>query len=138
MSGTDERIGGGAVEMLEMLASRAVRAAQPAGTAARQKHEEGKSPLGILPGGPLRALAKVMSFGDSKYSPGSWQVVSPPSRYLDAALRHIYAYLDGEDADPESGESHLAHAATSIVIALWHVQHGRHSRHTHGTNSPSR
>ena len=32
-------------------------------------------------------------------------------------MRHIYAYLAGEKLDPESGESHLAHALCSVRFA---------------------
>jgi hypothetical protein len=33
-------------------------------------------------------------------------------------MRHIMAFNDGEDKDPESGLSHLAHAACCIMFLL--------------------
>jgi hypothetical protein len=38
--------------------------------------------------------------------------------YYDAAMRHLMAYFDGQDLDPESGLPHLAHvmACASILI----------------------
>ena len=39
-------------------------------------------------------------------------------RPLAAAMRHIMAFNDGEDKDPESGLSHLAHAACCIMFLL--------------------
>ena len=38
---------------------------------------------------------------------------------VNAALRHIAAYLCGEKEDKESGEMHLAHAACDLLFAIW-------------------
>lgn len=38
--------------------------------------------------------------------------------YVSAIMRHLNAWRDGEDLDPESGLSHIAHIATSCNILL--------------------
>lgn len=48
----------------------------------------------------------------------NWRNGLSSSRVLDAALRHIASFNDGEDVDPESGVSHLAHAACNLMFAL--------------------
>ena len=40
------------------------------------------------------------------------------STYIHAILRHLNAWRDGEDLDPESGISHLAHVACSANILM--------------------
>ena len=83
------------------------------------KHDSGKPLMGAVPPNALLAVAKVLTFGAEKYGRDNWrQVESAETRYLDAALRHINAYQRGELADPESGESHLAHAVCSLMFML--------------------
>lgn len=94
------------------------------------KHDGEKPMMGLLPFGPLREVAKVLTFGAKKYAPNNWKKVTPPSRYFDAALRHLADYAEGEDDDQESGLSHLAHAACCLLFALWHQGKGRPARHS--------
>lgn len=46
------------------------------------------------------------------------------SRQLSCALRHIYAYMDGETVDIESGKSHIAHAACRLMFFLQNEHDG--------------
>ena len=83
------------------------------------KHDSGKPLMGAVPPSALLAVARVLTFGAEKYGRDNWrQVENAETRYLDAALRHINAYQRGEAADPESGESHLAHAVCSLMFML--------------------
>jgi hypothetical protein len=81
------------------------------------KFDSDKPPMGLLPGKALAEVAKVLAHGAEKYAPENWRKVEG-SRYLDAALRHLFAYRDGEENDPESGLSHKAHAACCILFML--------------------
>jgi hypothetical protein len=45
--------------------------------------------------------------------------VDDRTRYVDALLRHAFAYVRGEKRDPESGEHHLAHA---VCCAMYLVE----------------
>ena len=83
------------------------------------KHDSGKPLMGVVPPNALLAVAKVLTFGAEKYGRDNWRLVeNAETRYLDAALRHINAYQRGKLADPESGESHLAHAVCSLMFML--------------------
>ena len=83
------------------------------------KHDLGKPLMGAVPPNASLAVARVLTFGAEKYGRDNWrQVENAETRYLDAALRHINAYQRGEVADPESGESHLAHAVCSMMFML--------------------
>lgn len=83
------------------------------------KHDTGKPLMGTVPPNALLAVAQVLTFGAQKYGRDNWrQVSNAETRYLDAALRHINAYQRGEAVDPESGESHLAHAVCSLMFML--------------------
>jgi hypothetical protein len=82
------------------------------------KYDEDKPPMNLLSREALEQTAKVMAFGKEKYDAHNWRKGFAWSRPLSAAMRHIMAFNDGEDKDPESGLSHLAHAACCIMFLL--------------------
>jgi len=69
----------------------------------------------LLPFDALESTIKVLMHGAKKYSPDNWRKVEK-ERYVDALLRHIIAFLNGEAIDPDSGQSHLAHATCCILF----------------------
>jgi hypothetical protein len=91
------------------------------------KHDAGKPRMSLLltPGGV--EVARALTYGAGKYSPFNYRNGDglDHSRLADAALRHIAAYLAGEDLDPESGLPHLAHAGASINMLLDLIVLGR-------------
>lgn len=92
----------------------------PGGT----KHDTGKPRMSLLPTGPLTAVAEVLTFGATKYSANNWRAGFDYSRLTDAALRHLLAFNEGEDADPESGISHIAHAICGLMFLLEQTRAG--------------
>lgn len=81
------------------------------------KYDQGKVDLTILPWSSLAECARVLEYGASKYGRSNWRGVRPAHRYLAAAMRHLAAHIEGEEID-ESGHSHIAHAATSILLYM--------------------
>lgn len=84
------------------------------------KHDQGKPPLELIPTQALMEIAKVLEFGRRKYAADNWRGGFAWRRLIGAALRHLYAFSGGEDRDPESGISHLAHAGCCILFLLEH------------------
>ena len=82
------------------------------------KFDGDKLPVNLLSTEALLQTAAVLKFGADKYHAHNWRDGFAWSRPLAAAMRHIMAYNDGEDKDPESGLSHLAHAACCIMFLL--------------------
>jgi hypothetical protein len=82
------------------------------------KFDDGKPGMNLLSREALEQIALVMDFGKQKYDAHNWRKGFQWSRPLSAAIRHIMAFNDGEDKDPESGLSHLAHAACCIMFLL--------------------
>ena len=70
-------------------------------------------------------IGRVLGMGAAKYDRFNWRSGIVYSRLLSAALRHIFAYLGGEDTDPESGLSHIHHAATNLVFLGQFIEEGR-------------
>lgn len=71
----------------------------------------------------VELVSRVRMFGAKKYSRGNWKKGFKQTRSLAAALRHLFAYLGGEDNDPESGLSHLGHAICSIEHCIYDAVH---------------
>jgi len=82
------------------------------------KFDGGKLPLHLLSTEAMNQTAAVLAFGAEKYAAHNWRKGFVWSRPLSAAMRHITAFNAGEDKDPESGLSHLAHAACCIMFLL--------------------
>lgn len=97
-----------------------------------RKHDDEKNRLQLLPVDALEEIGKVLTFGAVKYSEGNWAVGKgfKWSRLFGGLLRHSFAWVRGEDKDPESGLSHLAHAGCMLLFLLAHVlrKHGEDDR----------
>jgi hypothetical protein len=60
-----------------------------------------------------------MEHGARKYGRFNWREHTVTvSVYTDAIMRHLMAYVDGEDLDPESGINHLAHVMACCAVLL--------------------
>jgi hypothetical protein len=78
-----------------------------------------KCPLGLIPSYAMQETAWVHKLGSTKYGPFNWRNSGVcASTYVHAILRHLNAWRDGEDLDPESGRSHIAHVACCCNILL--------------------
>ena len=86
------------------------------------KYDEDKVDLSLLPPTALWQIANVMMYGAKKYSKHNWRSDGNVtwSRTYSSIQRHLTAWLEGEDNDPETGESHIAHAAAQCLMLLVH------------------
>lgn len=82
------------------------------------KHDQEKPDMSLLSSIALLKVAQVMTFGKTKYSANNWRGGFQWTRPLAASLRHIFSYLGGQDKDPETGVSHLAHAVCCLMFVL--------------------
>ncbi len=87
------------------------------------KYDDEKPRMDLLDPEFLEEVAAVMTFGAKKYAAHNWRKGLAVSRLLAAALRHIFAVLRGEDHDPESSKSHIAHATCCLMFAFWMLKH---------------
>jgi hypothetical protein len=85
---------------------------------------EGKVQLHLLPPAALHDIARVREFGARKYADFDWTKSRDWTDYYNAVQRHTHAWLTGEDCDPESGLSHLAHAACNLIFLLEFARSG--------------
>jgi hypothetical protein len=84
------------------------------------KNDTGKVRLELLSSIALMEIGKVHTFGAKNYGDHNWRNGFKWSRLLGATLRHVLAFMGGQDKDPETGLSHLAHAGCCIMFLLEH------------------
>lgn len=79
-----------------------------------------KPDLSLIPPTALVYLALGFMNGAKKYGPYNWRSNKVSARiYVAAAMRHLAAFLDGEDNDEStngSGYPHLGHAMACLAI----------------------
>lgn len=90
---------------------------------AAQKFDGDKPRMDLLDRYAIEQLASVLTFGARKYAAHNWRNGLEYSRLVAAALRHIHAFNDGEDLDPESGLPHAAHAMCCLMFLLGTMKH---------------
>jgi hypothetical protein len=69
-------------------------------------------------------IAEVLTYGAKKYEAHNWCHGISFERLKSAMDRHMAAWWAGEDCDPETGYSHLAHAACCLFF-LMDLRHTR-------------
>lgn len=87
------------------------------------KHDQGKPDYSYISKELMDEVARVREFGAIKYSRDNWKNGFRYQRSIAAALRHIFAFKDGEDLDPESGLSHIGHALCCLEHLLYDFKH---------------
>lgn len=76
-----------------------------------------KVPMSCVPMPPLTEIAVAMQEGARKYGRHNYRDAGVRgSVYFDAALRHLIAWWEGEDLDPDSGISHVSKAMATLLV----------------------
>jgi hypothetical protein len=92
--------------------------------AARATRDE-KSPLDLLEHAADLEVARALQTGAVKYGKKNYRTIPIFASTYGAALRrHVGAWLSGEDLDPESGLSHLAHVGANLHVLYGAIESG--------------
>ncbi len=88
------------------------------------KDDSGKVDWTLVPFEALEDMVKVLEFGAKKYDRWNWTTGGgfKWTRILGSLLRHIFAFMRGEDTDPESGLSHISHAQCNLLFLAYYIR----------------
>ena len=76
-----------------------------------------KVSMSVLPANVLMEVALGLQEGALKYGRHNYRAVGVrASVYYDATLRHLMAFWEGEDIDPDSQLSHVTKAISSLIV----------------------
>jgi len=75
------------------------------------------------------AFTRVAEHGAVKYEPWNWSKGLARVQLLGSLLRHAFAYLRGQDRDPDSGLLHTDHILWNAAVLShnthWNLEDGR-------------
>lgn len=89
-----------------------------------QRHNAGKADLSLIPLHLLEGEARVWMHGEKKYSRWQWTKGMAWGKVVASLLRHLAAWQNGEELDPESGLPHLDHIACNVrMLQLYRTEY---------------
>lgn len=78
-----------------------------------------KAPLALVPPALVIGAAEAMAVGAEKYGPYNWRAYPVQvMTYVEAAMRHLLAFADGQDDAEDTGVHHLKHVVAGMGILL--------------------
>jgi len=87
---------------------------------------DGKIDYSLIPIRPLRELGRVYNIGAAKHGAQTWREGVLFSNHIAALYRHLLAFIDGQDIDPDDGQLHLGSVAwrafSLIELAYTHPE----------------
>lgn len=96
-----------------------IRDKEPENPKAAAATRDQKPPLELLEHAADVEIARALKTGAVKYGQKNYHEVEIfAGTYGGAVRRHIGAWLDGEDIDPESGLSHIAMIGANVHVLL--------------------
>lgn len=76
-----------------------------------------KAPMSTVSALVLAEVGVAMLEGAAKYGRHNYRETgAQASVYYDATMRHLMAWWEGEDVDPDSGMSHITKAIASLTV----------------------
>ena len=76
----------------------------------------------LVPQSALIPMVKVLEFGAIKYKPDNWKKGLSVVEMCESMKRHLDAFMEGENNDPESGLSHIGHLQSNAMFLAWMME----------------
>jgi len=81
-----------------------------------KKNDQDKPDISLIPKVAIWGMAEALTYGAKKYNRHNFRAGIAYSRLVAAAMRHLTAWNEGENLDPESGLDHLNHCMASLAM----------------------
>ena len=83
------------------------------------RYNDGKLRWSLIDWESLEEMVKVLEIGSEKYDDHNWKKGLPFNEVSESLLRHMFAFMKGEDNDKESGKLHLAHVMCNAMFLIY-------------------
>lgn len=87
-----------------------------------QRFNESKPQWGLVPQTSLIPMVRVLEFGAKKYAPYNWMKGLSVKEICESLKRHLDAFMEGENNDPESTLSHIGHIQCNALFLSWMME----------------
>ena len=106
------------------------RARYPESSTGAQREKLAEPTYDLVPYTEItEAFVRVSEVGAEKYEPWNWSKGLPRVQIISSLLRHTFAYLRGQDRDPETGLLHTDHILWNAAVlthnVAWSLEDGR-------------
>ena len=82
------------------------------------KFDKDKPEMVLIPVAAKIAMAEAFGYGAKKYGKWNYKKGMDWTRLISATERHLDAFKECEDLDPESGILHLGHALADLAMLV--------------------
>ena len=89
------------------------------------RYDAKKSRVDLIDPNFILALGEHYRLGAEKYADRNWEKGMSWSRCYGSALRHMAAFMAGEDNDPETGSPHVIAAAWNMAALYYYMTNHR-------------
>lgn len=86
------------------------------------RFNEGKAKWGLVPQSALLPMVKVLEFGAQKYAAHNWMKGLSIVEICESMKRHLDAFMENQNNDPESGISHIGHIQCNAMFLAWMME----------------
>lgn len=86
------------------------------------RYNEGKPKWSLVPQSALIGMVRVLEYGSRKYAPYNWMKGVSVTETCESLKRHLDAFMEGQDNDPESGLSHVYHMQCNALFLSWMLE----------------
>ena len=86
------------------------------------RKNQGKPRWSLVPQSALIPMVRVLEFGANKYAPYNWTKGLSIVETCESLKRHLDAFMEGEDVDPESLISHIGHIQCNALFLAWMLE----------------
>lgn len=80
------------------------------------RYNTGKLRWSLVSWKALEPMVRVLMFGAEKYDDHNWKKGLKYTEVCESMMRHLYAFMEGEDNDPESKLSHVGHILCNAMF----------------------
>lgn len=83
------------------------------------RFNEGKPQWSLVDFKSLEPMVRVLEFGAEKYDRHNWKKGLTTSSICESLLRHVFALMNGQETDPESGLPHVGHIQCNAMFLAY-------------------
>lgn len=86
------------------------------------RYNDGKLRWSLVDFKSLEPMVRVLEKGAFKYDDHNWKKGMPATQISESLLRHMFAFMNGEENDPETNESHLGHVMCNVMFLIYNLR----------------